>query len=462
MSDGELRVPDAAGVQDRSIGTFIRDIIDPAEVPASQADHALRITKAAQPIATVHSASWPGLVVDAYTDLAAIEIDWKGFEPRADGTVFQTFDWLATWQRHIGSQRRIVPAIVLGRDADRAILFLLPLGIETRGFLRRLTWLGSDLCDYNAPLLAPGFAENGPSARFGSLWQDIVAMLRTRLRFDFVDLQKMPASIGARQNPFLDLQVLAHPSHAHVATLGRDWEAFYAAKRSASTRKRERRQRKQLEQFGNVRMVEVRDPPEVIRALDTLMAQKSRALAQMGAEDLFSRPGYRAFFHAVATHPAMRDVVQVTRLDVGSSPAALSVGLACRDCYSLVLSSYRDGEISRFGPGRAHLNELLRHAIERGFRLFDFTIGDEPYKRDWSDIELRIYDYLAPVTIKGSVAAAAATGFRRTKRLIKRTPILWRAFSKLRSLLGLRSDRMRAGLSPDVTESADGLESPLA
>jgi hypothetical protein len=34
--------------------------------------------------------------------------------------------------------------------------------------------------------------------------------------------------------------------------------------------------------------------------------------------------------------------------------------------YCLVLSSYVDSELSRLGPGRTHLHELLRHAIDKG------------------------------------------------------------------------------------------------
>src|SRR6185295_5822883 len=118
----------------------------------------------------------------------------------------------------------------------------------------------------------------------------------------------------------------------------------------------------------------------------------------------------------------------------GATTAATNLGLTFRDCYYLVLSSYHDGEIARLGPGRAHLHALLRHAIERGFRKFDFTIGDEPYKRDWSDIEVRLYDHLEAVTLRGTILVAATTAFRRLKRFIKQTPVLWQAYSKAREL----------------------------
>jgi CelD/BcsL family acetyltransferase involved in cellulose biosynthesis len=97
------------------------------------------------------------------------------------------------------------------------------------------------------------------------------------------------------------------------------------------------------------------------------------------------------------------------------------------------LSSYHDGALAQCGPGRAHLHELLRYAISRRFERFDFTIGDEPYKRDWCDIEVRLYDYLAAATVRAWPVAAAISAFRRAKRFIKQTPAAWRAFSKTRA-----------------------------
>jgi CelD/BcsL family acetyltransferase involved in cellulose biosynthesis len=156
----------------------------------------------------------------------------------------------------------------------------------------------------------------------------------------------------------------------------------------------------------------------------------------MGVENLFARPGYRAFYMDIATDEKVRTLAHMSRLDVGTTLVAANLGLTFRDSYYLVLSSYDDGELSRFGPGRAHLHELIRRAIAYGFRRFDFTVGDEPYKRDWSDIELKLYDYLEPVTFRGQLVTAAAQAFRRAKRTIKQTPALWHVFSRARGLAG--------------------------
>ncbi len=171
-----------------------------------------------------HPSSGSGVNVHVYGDLDVVEQDWKTFERYADRTEFQTFDRLAAWQGSIGARRGTIPAIVLGRDGDGQLLFMLQFAIETGGWVRRLTWLGWQLCEHNAPLLAEHFSDRMSAERFALAWSDVIELLHAnpRLRFDLIDLQKMPESIGAQRNPFLDLRVLAHPSVAGARRSRRD------------------------------------------------------------------------------------------------------------------------------------------------------------------------------------------------------------------------------------------------
>ena len=171
-----------------------------------------------------------------------------------------------------------------------------------------------------------------------------------------------------------------------------------------------------------MRFVDVQERDDIAHTLDELMTQKSRAFARMGVEDMFARPGYRQFFLDVATDHNVGTLTHVSRLDVGTTSAAANLGLTFRDSYYLVLSSYNDGAIARFGPGRAHLHEIMRHAINRGFSRFDFTVGDEGYKRDWSDTELNLYDYLAAETSRGWVVVASTIGLSTHQALDQADP----------------------------------------
>jgi CelD/BcsL family acetyltransferase involved in cellulose biosynthesis len=390
-----------------------------------------------------------GIEIAVVTDLASLEGEWRAFEAGADGTAFQTYAWLSKWQRHVGALNGTKPAIVVGRDAAGQLEFLLPLAVEPVGMARRLTWLGSALCDYNGPLLA---ADCGYrlGEDFPKLWRQILALLRAtpELRFDYIDLAKMTETVGRQRNPFFALPLEANPSGAHVATLGSDWDSFYAERRSGATRKKERKQLKQLGEHGAIRFATV-DPGEgAAQILDVLIQQKSRSFARLGVHNNFERAGYRNFFLDLVSDPSLAAMVHLSHLDVGELVAASGIGLRFGGSYYLILSSYDDGPISRFGPGRAHLHELIRFAMGEKLARFDFTIGDEAYKSDWADVVVRPHDHLAGATLRGHAIVAAIHGFRWMKRTIKQTPLLWNAYSRLRAWRGARS-------SASATSGAD-------
>ncbi len=384
-----------------------------------------------------------------YDDLTDVADEWRAFERHAEGTVFQTFGWLSTWQRYIGDLEGVRPAIVVGRNGSGDTLFMLPLAVQTGRFIRELVWLGSELCDYNAPLLAPSFSTCMLGQRFCEIWQRVLTELQghPRLRYDLVRLEKMPAMVGSQPNPMLTLAVAPNPSGAYSTRLSGNWEPFYAAKRSSSTRSRDRGKRKKLTELGDLALVHAKNPIESRNSLDTLVAQKSRAFARMGVSNIFARPGHLHFYRALTTDAQVRHLVHISRLDCGQQPAAVNIGLIFHDCYYHLQASHDDGELSRFGPGAAHLHELLRYAIDRGLKVFDFTIGDEPYKRDWCDQVLTIFDHLSIATVRGSCVFPLLLAKNRLKRRIKQTPQLWKLFTRARAIYGSLLLRTRTGIA---------------
>ena len=379
------------------------------------------------------------LALRIHGDLANVEAEWRRFEAVADCTVFQTFDWLAAWHRHIGLRARVQPAVAVGRFANGDTAFMVPLCVAPHGPARRLCWLGQELCDYNAPLLARDFSERVTAERFLEIWRELRLRLQQDplFRHDWIDLEKMPQTLGAQRNPFTYLDVSPNASGAHLTQLGGDWEEFYTAKRSSATRRRDRAKRRHMSEHGEVQFATAAEAADARRTLEILMEQKSRALVRKGVADMFARPGWREFFLDLATNPQTRQLVHVARLQVGADAVAANFGVVLGGCYYHVLASYcEDSRAAHFGPGALHLRELLKYAIERGLQRFDFTIGDERYKLEWCDSSLKLYDHAAATTWRGWPAARAAAARRRLKRMIKQTPWVWNAVSAARTALG--------------------------
>jgi CelD/BcsL family acetyltransferase involved in cellulose biosynthesis len=376
------------------------------------------------------------LDLSVYDDLEAVESAWRGFQRHADCTAFQTYEWLSAWQRHIGARNDVIPCIVMARDAGGDIRCILPLATRPAGFARELVFLGTELCDYNAPLLAPDFSARADATEFAALWRRALDLLQqnSRLRFDLIRLEKMPEAIRGQPNPMLFLPATPHPSGCYATALAQSWDAFYAAKRSPSTRRRDRTKRNRLAEFGEIKFETPATPAGALAALAVLVEQKSAFFAQRGIANLFARPGYLEFFRDLASSPQSAGLVHVSELKVGPQIVAANFGLTFGGRYYYVLSSYTDGELARLGPGAIHLHELMRYAIEHRCTMFDFTVGDERYKLDWCDGGRPLYDHVSVATWRGALIAAPALAFKKVKRKIKQTPLLWAAFSKTRAL----------------------------
>jgi CelD/BcsL family acetyltransferase involved in cellulose biosynthesis len=367
-------------------------------------------------------------------NIAELEQEWRELEGQADGTAFQTFDWLSAWQRHIGTREGVLPAIVIGRHRAQ-ILFILPLALQP-GILRRVVWLGAFLNNCNAPLLARNFSEIISPTQFPLLWRKVVHILRSELRHDLIDLGKIPETVGMQANPLLALRVTPHANDTYLTRLSGTWDEFYAGKRSSSWRKTDAKKRRRLTKFGEVEFATTDKAGDVEQTLDTLIEQKKSLYAWLGVSDIFERPGYRDFFLDLASNPVYRGLVHLSSVKVGSMIAAVSFGLTFHGNYDYVLAGHCGGELEACSPGTIHLQELMRYFLERGFKTFDFNIGDAPYKREWCDRELKLYDYVAPATGQGWAIAFAVRKARALKRFIKRSPSIWPVVCRTRSLIG--------------------------
>lgn len=389
----------------------------------------------------------PSLTISVHKELNELAQVWREFEKEADCTVFQTFDWLSAWQGTIGANINAAPAVVIARD-ERRIIFILPLSIIQSRFGRVLTWLGSDLCDYNAPLIARDFYNYFAHQPFAEFWSDVIDTLQQNpdTEHDLVQLEKMPELIGPQTNPMLQLAVAPHPSGAHSTRLVDTWEKYYFDKRSSATRRRDRTKLKQLTEFGDVQFTTAGTTAEALQAFETLVKQKEFWFQHKGIQNLFGKAGYTDFYRALLARDSSRQLVHISHLRVGETIAAVNLGLVFGNRYHHVLASYADGAVAQFGPGAAHLREIIKFAIERGLSVFDFTIGDESYKREWCETESRLFDHLSGTTLRGRLAATVLSVARSSKRVVKQTPVLWTVFVRLRRLFFSRA-KVAEGMS---------------
>lgn len=356
---------------------------------------------------------------------------WEQVEENGECYAFQTYRWLSRWHAAIGAQDGIRLCIVLVEDLDGDPLFILPLGIQSRWLGACLLWLGGALTDYRGPLLGPHYHERVDAEFFVAIWE---AIQRELPAFDYIFLEQQPAQIGACDNPFTTtLACEAHPSDAHYTFMGGTLQGFLESKRSKRWLSTERRKERRLAEYGAARFVVAQSVEEIRELLPVTLEQKSRRYRELGVHDLFIEPSYVRFVQEMTEEHAREFFVFLCALTMGDRVLASFWGLVFRGRLYYLLPTYARDELTRYSPGNVLLRHMFEWCLENKVEVFDFTVGDEPYKALWCDQELALYDHFDGATLKGKLGVRLVRTQRRIKRKIKNTPWLWERLQALRS-----------------------------
>jgi CelD/BcsL family acetyltransferase involved in cellulose biosynthesis len=368
--------------------------------------------------------------ISIYDSFAAVEQSWRQFEQTSDNFVFQNFDWLSNWYQAVSNAENIQLCLTLITSSDNQILMLLPLGVEKRGRVNCLIWLGGQVSDYHAPLLTSDIEQAFSSSLFISLWQRICAQLP---QFDAIHFEKMPKIINGQVNPFTYLPCVPNASKAHFTLLGNSFEQLLKSRLSNNAIKSAKRSQRRIEEQGKLKFIIASQPEQIDRLLAEMIAQKSRSYQELGVADLFASHGIKEFFKTISNNPTR--LVHLSALLLDDQILATHWGLVYKNRFYYLYPSYERNELSKYSPGTVLLWRLFEWCIQNQITIYDFTIGDEPYKDKWCNSTLDLVDYYQAKTLLGHLLIWPLRTAKKLKRSIKQSEALWQKIQATRALL---------------------------
>jgi CelD/BcsL family acetyltransferase involved in cellulose biosynthesis len=356
--------------------------------------------------------------IEVTSNLGDLADCWPTTAERGDAHCypFQYADLLHIWCDTIGRARGIEPVFVAVRSHGQKPLMLLGLGIERTNGVRVLSFLDGGVSDYNAPILFPDC--KGLRLDATDFWQ----RLRSHLpQHDLALLEKMPTDVGGIANPLAPLATCNRAESCHYVTLQGSWQEF-ATTRLPNMRDSRRRQRN-LEKRGPVRFVIANTHQERQRVFENLIRMKRKRFSDTDAHDIFGDAGYLQFYADATRKLGPSGAVQVSALYVGDQVIAANWGLRTSGRYIDLLPSYESGGWKSYAPGRLLSEWLLQQHLERGDAVFDYGIGDEPYKFGYCDQHASLGDAYLAVTAKGAAYKQLLQLQNATKSKLRATRI---------------------------------------
>jgi CelD/BcsL family acetyltransferase involved in cellulose biosynthesis len=372
------------------------------------------------------AAAFPeGVSVAVYPSLEQAEARWRAAQSVCHAYGFQSYDWLATWQRQLGQVQGWQVRVLEVRQADGATLMLLPLGICLQRGLRVLSFLGGEVTDYHAPLLSADF----PVTAFGTLWPVLIGLLRDEV--DLWRVRRMPQHIEGLPNPLTLLPGMRATERAHAASLTNSFAEFQK-QRSAKMFADTRRQLRRLHELGAVRILVDTTAAQRPAVVAGMARQKARRWHETGSRDLFSEPGYLDFYQALAAHGLGGGEVLVSALYVDDTLVATHWGIVYGQRFYWLMPGYEDGTWGRYSVGRILLEAVVQHAIERRLAVFDLTVGDEAYKMQWADHSLALFAGQQGFSVRGKIAVRMGDCWQRLRARARANTTLRNLIRRLR------------------------------
>ena len=287
---------------------------------------------------------------------------------------FLTWPWQREWTRAFAADRRLEVRRV--EDAEGRLVALLPLHEVEPGVLKLLG--GADISDYLDLIALAGREEDA--------W---MALLQSRAAERVVwDLHAVP---GRSPTVTLLPQLAAAcglsasvtvEERCPVLMLPSSWDEYLASLSGKHRHELARKMRRLEREAPEARATCASHPAEVENRLGDFFDLHRRSRV---GKARFMDVRMEAFFRRVTTALVEHRGARLWFLDTASGPIASFITLEWDDTVGLYNSGFHPDRAA-LSPGVVLLGHLIRHAIGRGKRRFDFLRGEERYKYEFEPV----------------------------------------------------------------------------
>jgi len=331
------------------------------------------------------------VIVETASELAALRQPWINLLGcQVNATMFMTPDWLETWWRVFGDERRL--QVVRVHDGQQ----LVGLGLFTmRPILRhgvrthtRLEVLGTGEeeaeevgTEYPDLIALPGKEEAVAAAIAGALHKIAPdEVILTNVLEDSLCMRYLVPTMEKMR-----YGLLRSPSGRRYRVELPSSFSEYLNRLSKKKAKRVMYYRRRLEREGRFKMVRVQREDQLEGAFQELERLHTLRWNSKGKDGAFSQPRFRSFHNQIARRALEAGQLGLRVWHLDDRPVAAHYHFHVGDTVYYYQSGFDTDALGNMSGGLVTLTACIEEAIRDGFTYFDFMrAADGTYKEDYS------------------------------------------------------------------------------
>lgn len=316
---------------------------------------------------------------------------WKIIEKKNfyKNEIFSELFWIENWYNTVGKYSKINLAFIVVFENNYPVM-LFPFCINKKLGISILRFLGGDQSDYSSPLISKELKKINIKDKFLKTLDKILP------EHDVKFYRNIPEYF---KNIFDQNKSLISNSFSLQIDIKGNWND-YTKKVKKKRLYDAKRQRKRLQEKGELKFVIINPKENTSAFYNAFFIQKSKRYISTGVKDIFKNLKLKKFYKNFSNNHSEK--IHLSMLMLDNEILATHWGVIRNKKFYFLMPTFND-KWSRYSPGRLLMEELIYWCHNKGFRVFDFTIGNEGYKYEWSNTEEKLYNLIEAYSWRGKV-----------------------------------------------------------
>ena len=306
--------------------------------------------------------------------------------------IFQLDDWLKVTAETANELLNLRIVIVYNYEK---IICIVPLEIKTINGCRQLSWLSSQIIDYNNAIFLKDYSYK--KNNFIETWNNIIKEISSEC--DLIYFNKVPEFIMGRQNPLIkeDYKFYQFSYQLNLTTL--NFEKFYNYKNNNKTIQTDRRKKKKLNEGKNLVYVYKDCNKDSFLEVEELLLEKIRFYKDRKIKTFESEIINK--YKKLISNNNEKYRFKICHCIKDKKKISSIFGVVHEDIFYYLIPLVYNHKLNKYSPGRFHIIDLINWSIVKKLKFIDFTAGDEFYKSTWSNQKFKMYYHLKLLNFKG-------------------------------------------------------------
>ena len=313
-----------------------------------------------------------------------LEKEWLKLEVNSNISFFQTFNWQKYWYENCGLN---VSNIIVLLYKDGNLVCILPFNIENKNIFRVLNWNGFPFSDYNSPIIQNYF-------HLSKYHFDlIINEIKKLYKFDYIYL------INLTNISFLRNKII--PTTKSFKLIFSERNKFQDI--LSKFEKKILYEKKRLMKLSEVLIDLEPDNKTKSEIIDFFIYEKKKQLNRTHAWDYLDKKIYLNYI--INLRKLDPKNIHFSCLRLGNKIISSHIGYIYDNKFYYIFPVY-NRKYQKYSTGNILLYYLIKNCFINKFESYDYTIGDEFYKKKISNEHEIIYNYIDFINFKGFICSS--------------------------------------------------------